>query len=120
MCFGGEAPFAGTRLEESLLYVVLTGDVGERPCPIALFLIDLETQASENSISENFMSEPSSFLSLVPKVCKPLAVKGIGLSGGLCLVSKVTCPGFGDSLSTIAISSCGLVAASSRLGLDGR
>jgi len=108
MCFSGEAPLAGTRRGELLLYVVLTDDDGERPCPIALFLIDLEAQASED-----FMRELSSFLSSIPKVRKPLAVKGIGLGDGRRLVSKVTCPGFGDSLSTGASSSCGLVAASS-------
>jgi len=105
---------AGTRLEESLLCVVLTDEDGERPWPRALFLIDLETQASED-----FMSELSSFLSSVRKVCKPLAVKGVGLDGGPRLLSKVPRPGFRDSPSTAARSSWGFVAESSRLGLVG-
>jgi hypothetical protein len=60
------------------------------------------------------MSELSSLLNSVFKICKPLAVKGAGLDGGLRLLSRLPFVGFGDSDSTAASSSCGLVAESSR------
>jgi hypothetical protein len=102
----------GKRLDDSLLCVVLTDDDGDRPCPIALFLSDRETQASEDLIPEL-----SSLFSSAPKVCRPLAVKAVGLDGGPRLLSKVPRPGFDDSDSIAARSSWGLVAASSRPGL---
>ncbi len=60
---------------DSLRYVVLTDDEGERPWPIARFLIDLE-----GNVSECFMSELSSLLNSVLRICKPAAVNGGGLA----------------------------------------
>jgi hypothetical protein len=108
ICFG-ETPFAGMRLKELLLYVVLTDEDGERPWPITGFLIVVEA-----SISECFMSTLPSSLNSVLKVCKPVAVKGVGLDGGPRLLSRLRLSGFCDSDSTGASSSWSLFAELSR------
>ena len=107
-CFDGEALVANRF--ESLLYVVLMDDEGERPCPRALFLTELEPQASE------CFGPLLSTLSCAPKSESRSAVKGV-LSGGLSLLAGAFFADFDTSAPIAVRSSCRPVAVSFRLGL---